>query len=194
MGQCDCFRENYWDKPFFPEKYTENWYYYDPKNDNVLIYIQKFGKLPLHGHWNPENIFQKNHKLEHNFSTYIPDAWNYTWAQGIREHLGKMDPKLMPTHLVFNQGLWTDHDLIDPKVQDSIIEALNDTGIKGIYKTTTELKRRKIVKRKNYERDICNKLGKGGCLNLLLVQQIPEFTVAFSTSGCHPGPRSIGGA
>jgi hypothetical protein len=43
---------------------------------------------------------------------------------------------IKPDYLLYNAGMWA-HDLNDPHVQKSIKDALDDTGIKGIYKTTT---------------------------------------------------------
>lgn len=56
----------------------------------------------------------------------------------IRNVVAQMDPK--PMYLIFNQGIWGDHDL-NEETFDDIQTALRETGIRGLYKTTTRRSR-----------------------------------------------------
>lgn len=63
--------------------------------------------------------------------------WNYpTWDELIRKHIAKLRPK--PTHVIFNEGIWSSHDLYDNRTFVKIATALQETNMTGIYKTTTK--------------------------------------------------------
>lgn len=121
--QCDCFR--------IPGRTCENRYYKDPQHNNSLTYILKYGGLGAHGHWETPISAASTQQPVNNTQW----SWgNYDWSQVIRYHISQLDPK--PTHVVFNAG-HHDHDLMSPAVQGGIQQALKDTNIIGIYKTTT---------------------------------------------------------
>ena len=66
-----------------------------------------------------------------------PYVWSGNWTVVIRDHLGRMVPK--PDYVVFNAGLWP-HDLNnDTGVLEEIRQALDDSDMMGIYKTTTKV-------------------------------------------------------
>jgi hypothetical protein len=119
----------------------------------------RFGKMNTSGHWSHQKVHSK-----HNMSdVYIEPEWSYNWSSLITEHISKLKPK--PKYLVFNAGLWP-HDLGDAAVRDSIEQALNATGIVGIYKTTTYPDR--FVKPKNYQphdADVCKSM-QNRCIDL----------------------------
>jgi hypothetical protein len=131
--QCDCFRNNPKNSSAINKEETiENRYFSDPERNNYATFIEVFGGYKAHGHWHPEDVY-KQHKL--NFGEQDPFVWRYDWPGLIRNYLAKLEPK--PEYLVFNEGLWIEHELGDPEVRQSIKDALDDTGIIGIYKTTT---------------------------------------------------------
>mmetsp|Transcript_57098 Transcript_57098/g.139127 ORF Transcript_57098/g.139127 Transcript_57098/m.139127 type:complete len:170 (-) Transcript_57098:278-787(-) len=69
-------------------------------------------------------------------------TWNYGWRDIIRHHIANLEPK--PSYLVLNTGLWP-HDLRLKKKLREIHQALDDTGIVGICKTTTGARSRSSI-------------------------------------------------
>jgi hypothetical protein len=130
--ECDCWR-NTTNSTNFTHMY-ENRYYWDPKKNNSLIYIQKLGNFSAKGHWDPLDVHWE-HKLDYDFDPNF--AWNYqkSWAHIIVHHLAKLPQK--PQYLIFNAGLWPDHGLNSSDTIQSIIDALKENDIIGIYRTTT---------------------------------------------------------
>ena len=101
------------------------------------------------GHWKPADVHNP-----HNFSTsWVEPSWQLNWSSLIQDHIAQLEPK--PDYLVFNAGAWK-HDLHDVRVQKSIVQALHETNITGIYKTTTFAKN--MLRRGNfsYERTLCD--------------------------------------
>lgn len=131
--QCDCFRNNPKNSSHIDKEETiENRYFSDPERNNYVTFIEVFGGFQAHGHWVPQDVYL-HHEL--NFGRQDPFVWRYDWPGLIREYLAKLEPK--PEYLIFNEGLWIEHELGKEKVRQSIQDALGDTGIVGIYKTTT---------------------------------------------------------
>jgi hypothetical protein len=103
---------------------------------SLSLTLYRYGLLDSHGHWTPEQLVgnfsdQSIRPLRPNFS---PLVWFYNWSQLITDHIALLPHK--PDYFVFNAGIWT-NDWLDPVVRRAIVEALNKTGIVGIFKTTT---------------------------------------------------------
>lgn len=139
--ECDCFRNNPSNGTAIDKEETiENRYYRDIERNNHVTFIEVFGGYSAHGHWKPNNIFLDKNQQQHREMDFDklqsdPFVWRYDWPGLIREYLNNLEPK--PDYLVFNEGLWIEHELNDAEVRHSIKDALDDTGITGIYKTTT---------------------------------------------------------
>lgn len=133
--QCDCFRNNPKNSSHIDKEETiENRYYSDPELNNYATFIEIFGGTAPHGHWLARDA-HKPHVLDFEKLQNDPFVWRQDWPGLIRNYLNKLTPK--PDFLVFNEGLWIEHELGNVDVQQSIKDALEDTGIIGIYKTTT---------------------------------------------------------
>lgn len=133
--ECDCWRNT--TKTTNYSRVYENRYYWDPHLNNSLMYIQKFGKFSVKGHWNPNHVHWK-HDLD---AEYDPNfAWNFqtSWADIVSYHLAKLPRK--PQYLIFNAGLWPDHGLNCSETLQSILDALKENDIIGIYRTTSLLR------------------------------------------------------
>jgi hypothetical protein len=136
--ECDCFRNNPENSSHIDKEETiENRYFADPERNNYATFIEVFGGYQAHGHLMPQDAFQQHQNKELDFGKLLTDpfVWRHDWPGLIRDYLNKMTPK--PDYLVFNEGLWIEHELGNEQVRISIKNALTDTGIIGIYKTTT---------------------------------------------------------
>jgi len=113
----------------------EHRYFSDPARGNYVTYIKKFGLHVSHGHWQPHQPY-KNHSLTNiTPGPTEPYVWETSnWAEIIREHIARLEPK--PDYLVFNAGLHPNR-LREVQEHTEIREALQETGLIGIYKTTT---------------------------------------------------------
>jgi len=134
QDKCDCHRgpgKINLDRSF------ENRYYSDTANNNHVAFIRKMGRAETHGHWDPSTAFSiERAATDIQTNSSMMYQWQHaSWADSIRQHVAKLSPK--PDYLVFNAGLWKGHDLGDPVVLRAIREALDQTGIRGIYQTTT---------------------------------------------------------
>jgi len=162
---CDCYRKGYLNASVDWRITTnENRFYRDDRGNHVTLLV-KFGKYPLNGHWRPKEVFSGPMMLGDDF---IPYNFHYNWSETIRDFVGQLDPR--PDYIVFNAGLHP-HDLAEKEVQQSIVQALNDTGINGIYKTTTlpRKSKRSIKKFLNsdhakHDAEMCRLVGH--CFNL----------------------------
>ena len=135
---CDCFRSN----PFYVSS-VENRYFFDPHNDNMVIYLQAFGhSSPMFGRWSIDEI---NHKIRHETPPKPLPQLNATvddmvcnennWHTVVRDYVAKYDPK--PTHFVANAGLWRNRFVKDPQEHRALVQSVKDAGMVGIWKTTT---------------------------------------------------------
>ena len=149
---CDCYRlertegkrENY-------NSTVENRYYYDPINDNLLVYVTAFGnENDLHGHWTAEDV-TNSLLVGRNGTTKLPQwkkpdrskqqpplsfRWStrdWTWV--IRHHLAQIRPK--PSHVVLNAGLWANDFNYDNDKRKGLIQSVANNGMKPIWRTTT---------------------------------------------------------
>jgi hypothetical protein len=69
------------------------------------------------------------------------DQLNFTldtsdWSDFIRDFISNMNPK--PTFFVYNEGIHPHRDFMNQKTKRTIIRALRENGIIGVYKTTTK--------------------------------------------------------
>jgi hypothetical protein len=149
---------------------NENRYYRDEQGNHVT-YLCKFKNTPVNGHWAPQDVYDGPIALEQDHFT--PYSYRYNWSGAIEHLLGNMNPK--PDFVVFNSGLHLGHDMGDSDVQQSIIRALNKTGITGIYKTTTHTKPEHVNGKMKYNRqhdhELCHLIGH--CLNMSWTLGVP---------------------
>jgi hypothetical protein len=159
---CDCYRTN--TTSVFD--IVEARYYHDPRYDNYVYFIPKFGPATIQGTWEPESLSlavaahdgdgiehvdeesRPYNQSEHvrNASHPVPPTWQYTWS-----NLGELISRLQnkgntntfepPTHVVLNGGIWpSDEEIRNPDDQDEMIRSLRSTNVTIIYKTTTALR------------------------------------------------------
>ena len=161
--QCDCYRTYKWN----PSQFTDNRYYLDTKRNNSVSFLLKYGKLEVHGHW-PTAIVHEEHKM---ITEYEDPEWKGDWTTAIH-HLAQLAPP--PKYLIFNAGIHR-HDLNNPQVRESIQQALNKTGIIGIFKLTT-FGRGGLEngwKWKHHEEAMCEMLS-GRCLDYTWTRNLPK--------------------
>lgn len=116
--KCDCYRSQKWDL----KSLTENRYYVAPHWN--LYYIQAFGSIPSHGHWNPLVLPSTQPPFKRNASF----MWEYDWPNTILNHVALIRPK--PQWIVLNAGHWA-NDFINPEYRTRVIQAIRDAGIKS---------------------------------------------------------------
>jgi hypothetical protein len=170
---CDCYRGGDWtnqSKGGYFDMINENRYYRDEQGNHVT-YLCKFQKTPVNGHWKPQDVYDGPISLDQDHFT--PYSYRYNWSGAIEHLLGNMNPK--PEFVVFNSGLHFGHDLGESDVQQSIIQALNKTGITGIYKTTThtrpEVRSGKMNYNRQHDHELCHLTGH--CLNMSWTLGVP---------------------
>jgi len=116
----------------------ENVYYRGAERNNYVTMIAKFGKFEAHGHWSPLDVYEPqihtNLSSPNRLDRVTPYLWRFNWTQIIRHHLAYLQPK--PNYVVINAGMWA-HDLNNVTLP-AIRQALDDTGMIGIYRTTTK--------------------------------------------------------
>jgi len=160
---CDCYRIENEDLRFgFFKKIgfsTENRYFYDPVQNNSVVYLRKMANLPFHASWNASDIFDMHMKpprlatSEEELNFVMDDR---DWTNILKNHLCKLHPK--PDLFIFNQGIWKGHYFEDESRQDEIINALKSCGIKSMYKTTTKKGwEHNDFTVKEYEMQLCEK-------------------------------------
>jgi hypothetical protein len=116
-------------------KHIENRYFMDDGRDNMLVYLQAYGHMsPIHGRV-PAVIAMQNISAFHFEHKPTKSTWWYDdWEHCVTDYVAKLEPK--PTHVIFNAGIWN-HNFSIPGVGRKIAQALNESGIIGIWKTTT---------------------------------------------------------
>jgi hypothetical protein len=161
--QCDC-----WKREGLREPWCENRYYWDPILNNSLTMIAKAGSFPTIGHLNGTDVL-----LEHGIDSgdFKEVLWNYgeNWADIITHHLAKLPQK--PDYIIFNAGIWPNHGLESEIMQDAILQALEETSIVGIYKTTTRGVGGQGHLHDAHDANLCRKADY--CLDLSWTAQVP---------------------
>lgn len=139
---CDCWRpEGHYMTVKRLHVIYENKYYRDSQRNNHVTMITKCGHFDAHGHWDPKTVYRPEKHAGYAaqngvpVKTVPPYLWRGNWTHVIRHHLAQLQPK--PTYVVINAGMWP-HDLDDNVTLPAIRQALDDTGMIGIYRTTTK--------------------------------------------------------
>ena len=131
---CDC----YFNETNLSQRY-ENRYFFDPVQNNSLIFIAKFGEHSSFGHWDPREIEPSSQRPEFRMpTTYNASyAWKYNRTTDILlHHFSRLPKSQQPNYVVLNQGLWENHTLTIYQLPD-LLDALHSLNMKGIYRTTT---------------------------------------------------------
>ena len=120
---CDCYR-----LLLNHSTLTENRYYLSPKYN--LYYIQAFGNIHSHGHWDPRGL----PPTQPNITSPMPFKWEMDWASTILNYISLLRPK--PQWLVLNAGHWKNSfHLLEYRTR--VFKEIKNAGIKSIWKTTT---------------------------------------------------------
>ena len=171
--QCDCFR---------PEGHkmammNENRYFKDPIRNNSVSYFQKFGhKFAFKSQWNYSDV-NNEHELvtkEEDLS-YVSET--LSWPEFITNFVANLDPK--PNVFIFNQGIHPTTDFRTRSMRRLIVNAIKDSGMISIYKTTTKYRDHNITNNginetdaiREYEEDFCEKADY--CLDLSWTWNVP---------------------
>lgn len=136
LEKCDCYREEWPNKFEVDEHVVENRYFFDPALNNTLVYLQAYGNkrsARLHGRIFPQDAFRDTQLFEYNHRK-TDWLWNIKdWGEAIEQYVSRLNA----THVLMNAGLWpTDFDR-NKDARDSLFQALNKTGLVGIWRTTT---------------------------------------------------------
>lgn len=136
--RCDCYRPE-GEMLEFIDTVTENRYYWEPTRDNVLVYINAYGHVSHpHGRYHPEDALKGIPDFQYVHDDYSRDQYKWMtndWGWIVRNHLGKLDPPL--THIVFNAGIWPNNFGTNQTAREDLLQALDETNITGIWKTTS---------------------------------------------------------
>ena len=115
-----------------------------------LLFRRAYGHATsIHGLWNVSEVTARlanrggGGGKENNESDEWPNlekvptfAWSYkSWADLIRYHVAQLRPK--PQFAILNAGIWENKFYANPAVRQELAAALRQTGIVGIWKTTT---------------------------------------------------------
>ena len=148
--RCDCYKVSQ-----KMSEFCENRYYRDFQNNVFLTYIEAYGhSSSIHGRWNASQVSSTlvsssslssphNDAADANNTTTedwslekLPFAWSYkNWDDLIRHHVAKLQPK--PNYAVLNAGIWEHKFYRNAAARQALAAALRETGIIGIWKTTT---------------------------------------------------------
>ena len=128
--KCDCFHPESTEY----NRIVENRYYQDRQNNLYLTFIQKFGNLAAQGYLKHDSAFNDDTPPYTRHSKMDPVIWTHDWVETIRQHIAKLKPK--PDYIVLNAGLWV-NNFNDRSYLQAIRQALDDSHIIGIYRTTT---------------------------------------------------------
>jgi hypothetical protein len=94
-----------------------------------------------------------------------PSVWSYNWTDLITQYIAMLPYK--PDYVIFNAGIWG-HDLSKQHIRKSIVTALRDSNMTGIFKTTTtpDTNESHTQNRKgSHDATMCKAM-EGRCLNL----------------------------
>lgn len=128
---CDCHGPAKMPKLF---RYVENRYFSHPELGNYVSFFNKYGRISIKGFRTHDDIYNERSGMDDRSQSNDKWAWEYDWKGVILHHIAKLDPK--PDFLIVNAGLHL-HDLANTTIVQEIVDALNASGIIGIYKTTT---------------------------------------------------------
>ena len=120
--KCDCYRPQKWNT----SQIFENRYYHNPLTNVHVVYIQAFGGIPSHGHWNASSI-PENEVLP---TAPLPSVWTFDFQETISLHLALLNPK--PDWVVFNAGVWA-NTFHKKRTRNAVVRALDIAGIRGIW-------------------------------------------------------------
>jgi hypothetical protein len=142
LEKCDCFRARWPNINAVDGNVMENRYFHDPSRNNSLAYIQAFGNSNsvLHGRLLPEDAFRNisQWKFKHVNSTW---KWSYKdWGEALEKLVAPMNA----THVQLNAGLWPNDFSTNKPARDSIVKAIDKTGLVGIWRTNTYLTSREL--------------------------------------------------
>jgi hypothetical protein len=132
--RCDCYRPKHLTRNN-KKTMMENRYFFDDDRDNMVVFLQAFGHtVPMQGRVPPKTALRNisGCTFVHEWSNY---TWSYKdWDDCVKSYISRLVPK--PTHAIFNAGAHA-HSFAEHGVGSRLIQALNDTGILGIWKTTS---------------------------------------------------------
>lgn len=135
MEYCDCFRAPWPRMSAVDGNVMENRYFHDPFLNNSVAYIQAFGNSvsSMHGRVLPQDAFRNisSKKFTHENSTW---KWSHKdWGEALEKYVAPMNV----THVLMNAGLWPNDFHENKPARDSIVRALQKTGLVGIWRTNT---------------------------------------------------------
>ena len=122
--QCDCYRED-------KERNLENRYFYDNSTDNLVVYLNKYGKRSVKISVPAQEVDFRNHTYYSGIPSDVEKAAD--WGDAIR-HLAALPIK--PRHVILNAG-HSAHFLKRESVREEIARTLQQHNMVGIYKSTT---------------------------------------------------------
>jgi hypothetical protein len=132
--RCDCYRPKRLNQNT-KKIMMENRYFFDEGRDNMVVYLQALGHtVPMQGRVPAETALYNI-----SGSTFVHEWTNHTWAyrdwdEFVQNYISNLVPK--PTHAILNAGAH-EHSFAEHGVGSRLINALKDTGILGIWKTTS---------------------------------------------------------
>ena len=191
LEHCDCWRSD----PVH-ESSVENRYFYDKRNDNMVVYHQAFGHhAPLRGRWTVDQI---NHKMLHEAPPKPLRVQNATvddmvcnethWHNVVRDYIAKYDPK--PTHVLLNAGLWKNNFSRDPQERVQLLKALEDSALVGIWKTNTYTNKHEVFRRGTVNDNLfCRDLQQ--CLDVSWTQKLDARNYADKNHFWEPINRAM---
>jgi hypothetical protein len=147
----DFYRPNRGKTPWL---YFDNRYYRDACRGNYLLFSARYGDTLTQGHWNTSQVWldgvtvpvstadgdnrvitvaELARERAASFHLQIPALWRFDWVDLIRD-MASITPR--PRYLVFNSGIWP--GALEADRVFKIQAVLKETGIIGIFKTTTK--------------------------------------------------------
>jgi len=142
MEQCDCFRARWPNIKAVDGNVMENRYFHDPHRNNSLAYIQAFGNSHsvMHGRVLPKDAFRDIHEKEF---IHVNTSWQWSfsdWGEALEKYVAPMNA----THVMMNAGLWPNNFDRNRAARDGILQALERTGLVGIWRTNSYLTSREL--------------------------------------------------
>lgn len=166
--QCDCYRKTS-GSIVGGEGIIENRYFRDEYKNNTVTYLQKFGDYPFKSSWDVSDVHRKHGKMITRESQLKPLFW-IGWVDAIQSFVCQMNPK--PSVFIFNQGWWTNNDLVNVTLQSEILDALRSCDIISIYRTTNKGRDETDRNIDEYESQLCD--AADYCMNMTWTAVVPE--------------------